>query len=151
MFDFASLLMQADVIESVGGLILAAATLVGAASAIIIAVINKRSTGRQLTENERKTIAAFELAQTGTQKATENIGEIKAIGTAFKQLALTPEQQKIADEQIAPLIEAQTERIQVANNQVDHFKKLIGVDVEENPDVPRESRTTTLKVRRDLS
>lgn len=149
MLELQTFLLQADVIESIGGLMLGAAGLVGAVSAIVIAFIKQRATGRKLTEHEQKIVNTAEFAQVGAQKTTENIGEIKAIGNAIKKLALTPEQQAIADREIAPLIDQQTERIQVAHDQVGHFKKLLGVNVDTNVTVPREAPTTLRKINED--
>jgi hypothetical protein len=149
MLSFETLLLQADVIESIGGLVVAAAALIGAVSAIVIAYINKTATGRKLTEQEKKILAGAEFTQLGAQKTTENIGEIKAIGSAIAKLGLTPEQKAIADKEIAPLIDQQTERIKVAQDQVDHFKKLLGVNVDANISIPRESPVTLRKINED--
>lgn len=148
---FESLLLQADIIESIGGLVIAAAALIGAVSAIVIAYINKQATGRALTEHEKQILAAAELGQLGAQKATENIGEIKAIGNATVKLALTPEQKEIADREVAPFLDQQTERLKVAHDQVDHFKKLLDVNVDANTAIPRESPATLRKINENSS
>lgn len=151
MFALETFLMQTDIVESTVLLLGVAGTLIGTVAGIVATFVKLQADrqGRKLSAQEQKIVDTAEFTQLGVQKAGENIGEIKALGTVFKKMALTPEQQKILDEEVAPIINVQTERIKTIQQQIPHFTKLLGVDVNQNQDVPRESATTLRKINED--
>lgn len=148
MFGIEQFLLQivpTDLVGSIDTLIVSLTGLIGAVSAIIIAIINQRSQGRNKTDFEHKILHAAEFTQLGAQKTKENIGEISAFMRAVYD-SLPPEQKAEAEKRIKPLIDIGSERITTTEQQIALFAKIFGINVDSNPDVPRESAATLRKI-----
>jgi type II secretory pathway pseudopilin PulG len=131
-------------LNSISSLMGAVTALVIAVAGIITAVIAARSNGRTRTKQEEQAVAAAEAVQLVMQKLQENEARLSAVGKATLTLATTDEQRKQLDEQVAPVLNTSTERIEVINAQIPAIKEILGVKTADvnKLDIPRESDAT---------
>lgn len=138
-------------LNSINSLIGTVTGLVIAFSAIVIAIINRRSQGRTKTAQEEQAIGTAEAVQLIMQKLREQQGQIGTVGKATLGLATTEEQRNQLDKEVAPVVNMTSERMEVILNQIPALKEIIGIETANinTKDIPRES-DATLAVLNDL-
>jgi hypothetical protein len=82
---YEALLIQADFLSAAEGLVVAIATLLSAASGIIVYIINaKKSINKgELSARDEQILEAAKAALLGGRKTVENIGEIRQVAQAI--------------------------------------------------------------------
>ena len=147
MFGFEQLLLQVTATESINEIILAATGLITSIGVIIGAFIKFRSQGRQLTEAEKKILSGIEYSQIGVQKTKESIGEIGSLVEAVYN-SLPEESKQKFKEQVQPILDASSERIEITDQQARLFAKIFGINVDDNTAVPRESKAVLEQINK---
>ncbi|MDQ3838067.1 MAG: hypothetical protein M3297_02230 [Thermoproteota archaeon] len=138
---YEALLMQADFLSAAEGLVVAIATLLSAASGIIVYIINaKKSINKgELSARDEQILEAAKAALLGGQKTVENIGEIRQVAQAIYDI-LGPEQRRQLEEKVAPILRDTTTRIDVGNQQIAHMRSVLTSLIGPDADVDKDTR-----------
>jgi hypothetical protein len=152
MFDM--FFMQADIFSAAAGLVVALATLLSAASGIIVYALNRKQSVNkgELSARDERIRETAKAALLGGQKTVENIGEIRQVAQALYDL-LGPEQKRYLDEKVAPILMDSTKRLEIGNQQIERVNgilvSLMGdkANVNNDPNIPREPKELSQKLR----
>lgn len=136
----------------VGTLSVLTSTIVG----IIVYVIQAKNSiqKKELSERDKQILEVAKSVQIGMQKGAETIGSSKEVIQTLYNANIPEAERKKLQEQLGPILDRETERLQKANEQAVMVKgrmiELLGqqADVDQDPTIPRESPSISQKLRK---
>jgi type III secretory pathway component EscS len=164
MLGFEQLLMQAATeVVPADDLVSQSVTLMGTLSVlistivgIIVYIIQAKNSiqKKELSERDKQILEVAKSVQIGMQKGAETIGSSKEVIQTLYNANIPEAERKKLQEQLGPILERETTRLQKANEQAVMVKskmvELLGqhADVDQDPTVPRESPSISNQLRK---